>query len=161
MRLRNLSTKSWVWIMSSQPTVEDIEALIARANTWLEAPDDGSSMAASMLVQDMTDALELLSSPTPTGDEREGKFSAEAFGWIRNYHGSVDSTALLMAFDAGRRVAPEPVYEYRRVDQNGRVRFGAEFSSMPLLDEGWSAERRTVGVWERLPVVSTSKEQDQ
>jgi len=28
--------------------------------------------------------------------------SQEAINWLRNYHGSIDSTALLMAFDAGK-----------------------------------------------------------
>jgi hypothetical protein len=31
------------------------------------------------------------------------KPSSEALVWLRNYHGSIDSTALLLAFEAGRR----------------------------------------------------------
>lgn len=33
----------------------------------------------------------------------EWTFSAEAQEWLRGYHGPIDSTALLIAFDAGRR----------------------------------------------------------
>lgn len=31
-------------------------------------------------------------------------FSEQALRWVGGYHGSIDTTALLMAFDAGRRV---------------------------------------------------------
>lgn len=32
-------------------------------------------------------------------------FSTEATEWLQNYHGSLDSTAILMAFDAGQQCA--------------------------------------------------------
>ena len=38
-------------------------------------------------------------------------------------------------------------YEYRRVSREGRIRF-ATFDSMPELNEGESAQRRTLGPWE-------------
>jgi hypothetical protein len=36
------------------------------------------------------------------------KPSSEALEWLRNYHGSIDSTALLLAFEAGRRALAPP-----------------------------------------------------
>lgn len=36
------------------------------------------------------------------------EFSAESKGWLASYFGSIDATALLIAFDAGRASAPDP-----------------------------------------------------
>lgn len=33
------------------------------------------------------------------------EFSAESKAWLASYHGSIDSTALLLAFEAGRASA--------------------------------------------------------
>jgi hypothetical protein len=49
-------------------------------------------------------------------------FSAKAHEWLRNYHGSIDSTALLLAYDAGRRSgqrAERKSREHLPVDQGG------------------------------------------
>jgi hypothetical protein len=43
-------------------------------------------------------------------------------------------------------VPTEPEYEYRAVTKVGN-HFGS-FDSMPEMDKGWTAERRTVGKWE-------------
>ena len=31
------------------------------------------------------------------------RFSEDAYKWLQNYHGSIDATALLLAYDAGAR----------------------------------------------------------
>ena len=47
-------------------------------------------------------------------------------------------------------VPVEPEWEYRRVPENGQLAICRTFESVPELDEGWIAERRSVGPW--LPV---------
>ena len=53
----------------------------------------------------------------------------------------------------------EPEWEYRRVPENGQLAICHTFESMPELDEGWIAERRSVGKW--LPVEPVQVEQEQ
>jgi len=39
------------------------------------------------------------------------RFSEDAYKWLQNYHGSIDATALLLAYDAGRKDAHKAVKE--------------------------------------------------
>lgn len=50
-------------------------------------------------------------------------------------------------------------WEYARVDPRGN-RFPATFDSPPLIDEGWSIERRSLGPWEPVPSTGTTTEEE-
>jgi hypothetical protein len=98
----------------------DIAALIAEAREAVLSMDYERAYQGT-LVDRLADALEAahaepefdepcncasLSNPAqtePDDDERE------AHQWLANYHGSIDSTALVLAFQAGRRSSRVPV----------------------------------------------------
>jgi hypothetical protein len=60
------------------------------------------------------------------------KFSREAQEWLKSYSGSIDSTALLLAFDAGRSAGRSA----SRVRKAAREYLDARDALSAALDEG-------------------------
>jgi len=71
-----------------------------------------------------------------------------ALEWLRNYHGSIDSTALMLAHEAGQRLAKaEPV----QIDRDAQMRIDDDYLHIYWLDpvEGcWVAYKRADWVGE-------------
>ena len=143
----------------------DVEALIARIRY-----QTGNRASVPDLLFEAADALELLLSPTPTGDERERMIAtllprlSAGTGCEADWNASLAEGQADDLIAAGFRVAPEPVYEYRgRITSrsDGRVRFHVwaeeETAKVSLTDLGpeyrVAIERRVkAGEPERLPV---------
>jgi hypothetical protein len=126
------------------------EELIARIDAYF---DGGTPIdAAESLLMRARAALEAQSAPL-VADSREAlaRWFAERRGHIVPRSGDVlNADALLtsgvVSLAADRDRAVEDGFEYRRVAPGGRVWFPT-FDEPPLLDEGFTMQRRAVGEW--------------
>lgn len=133
--------------------LEQVRALRDDLLPHLNRLDGGSSVEVVRVVQRLNEALD--SAPSVARARPATAFDREAVrrviagrATILNDH-QVDELvdAVLAAFGSAPVVSDDTEWEYRRVDRNGRPILYAVFDQMPLLDEGYSAERRSIGPW--------------
>ncbi|GAA3730255.1 hypothetical protein GCM10022239_03560 [Leifsonia bigeumensis] len=109
---------------------------------WRTIPQDRAEQARVLMTWTKRELVEALIA------ERQADLQRTEFG-IRFLEGKV--ARLEAALAAVPPVTEETEWEYRRVAPDGRPVIEWTFESMPLLDEGWSAQRRSLGQWVPVP----------